>query len=145
MSRHKGALALYSQSHSQLQTASAVQPWLAAAPAVVHGYAHVNNASDGDSFQDAEAISIQITCGCSEGLWQRCWASSSNRTLLWGAFMGSCFITVAVFIFGFFGFLAIWSGLWQYDYEDPNSYNIVLFTLLDNHGQKVRRRKHVSN
>lgn len=51
--------------------------------------------------------------------------------------MGSIFITIAVFIFGFFGFLAIWSGLWQYDYTDEDSYNIVLFTLLNNKGPKV--------
>ena len=51
--------------------------------------------------------------------------------------MGSVFIIIAVFIFGFLGFLAIWSGLWEYDADDPNSYNIVLFTILNTRGQKV--------
>lgn len=76
-------------------------------------------------------------CACSEALWQRCWAGASNRKLLIGATLGSFFIIIAVFIFGFLGFLAIWSGLWVADYDDPATQSVILFDVLNVDGQKV--------
>ncbi|KAK9797380.1 hypothetical protein WJX73_007847 [Symbiochloris irregularis] len=82
-------------------------------------------------------ISLASASVYSEALWQRCWAGASNRKLLIGASLASFFIIIAVFIFGFLGFLAIWSGLWTYDYEDPSTQSVILFDVLNVDGQKI--------
>ena len=68
---------------------------------------------------------------CREGPWQRCWASSSPRTLQIGACIGAAMIVVVVFLFSFGGFLAAWSG--YFIPTGPDDYgNTVLFSLLAN-------------
>ena len=92
-----------------------------------------------------------------------------DRTLKRGALIGSCMIVVVVFLFGFGGFIAAWSGLFQpsnrpYDAQScledspavwmsmslelipvlcaagPDDYgNTILFTLLSNGGPPVVR------
>ena len=92
-----------------------------------------------------------------------------DRTLKRGALIGSCMIVVVVFLFGFGGFIAAWSGLFQpsnrpYNSQSftplavwrsmileletsplraagPDDYgNTILFTLLSNGGPPVVRR-----
>ncbi len=73
---------------------------------------------------------------CSEAIWQRCWASASDAKLRVGAIWGALQVTVVVFIFGFGGFLAVWSGLWQPSGPDDPG-NTILFALLNAKGQQV--------
>jgi hypothetical protein len=73
---------------------------------------------------------------CSEAIWQRCWASASDAKLRIGAIWGAAQVTVIVFIFGFGGFLAVWSGLWQPSGPDDPG-NTILFALLNAQGQQV--------
>jgi hypothetical protein len=40
--------------------------------------------------------------------WQRVWAGRTPRSLVTGAFIGGSAVIVAVFLFGFGGFLAAW-------------------------------------
>lgn len=46
-------------------------------------------------------------------------------------------VTCLVFIFGFGGFLAAWSGLYQPSGPDDPG-NTILFSLLNSQGQQVR-------
>jgi hypothetical protein len=46
-------------------------------------------------------------------------------------------VTLLVFLFGFGGFLAVWSGLWQPSGPDDPG-NTILFALLNSRGQQVR-------
>ncbi len=73
---------------------------------------------------------------CSEAIWQRCWASASDAKLRVGAVWGAAQVTVLVFIFGFGGLLAVWSGLWQPSGPDDPG-NTILFALLNSQGQQV--------
>eukprot|EP00887_Chlorella_sp_A99_P003633 scaffold7.g3633.t1 len=49
-----------------------------------------------------------------EAIWQRAWASSSNRALRVGAALGCTGVTVIVFLSGFAGVLAVWGGVFGY-------------------------------
>ena len=58
-------------------------------------------------------------------------SSAAACVMLWGAQ-----VTVVVFIFGFGGFLAAWSGLYvPSGPDDPG--NTILFSLLNSQGRQV--------
>ncbi|CAL8463678.1 g3212 [Coccomyxa elongata] len=81
-------------------------------------------------------ISLFSASVFSEAIWQRCWASASDAKLRIGAVWGAAQVTVLVFIFGFGGFLAVWSGLWQPSGPDDPG-NTILFALLNSQGQQI--------
>ncbi|KAK9917023.1 hypothetical protein WJX75_000095 [Coccomyxa subellipsoidea] len=81
-------------------------------------------------------ISLFSASVFSEAIWQRCWASASDAKLRIGAIWGAAQVTVIVFIFGFGGFLAVWSGLWQPSGPDDPG-NTILFALLNAQGQQI--------
>lgn len=74
-------------------------------------------------------ISLISSTFYSEAVWQRCWASESRKTLLWGSLLGAIAITFVVGLLGFGGILAVWGGLWV---PGVDPVNIVLFKLLNN-------------
>eukprot|EP00850_Spirogloea_muscicola_P006407 SM000030S11416 [mRNA] locus=s30:496242:502221:- [translate_table: standard] len=74
-------------------------------------------------------ISLISSTIYSEAMWQRCWASADNRTLMWGATLGCCAVVVVVFLSGFGGFLAVWGNVWQPAGPDDTG-NTILFSLL---------------
>ncbi|GIL45946.1 hypothetical protein Vafri_3056 [Volvox africanus] len=63
----------------------------------------------------------------SEAMWQKVWASESKAAVLFGGGLGFVLITVAVFLFGFGGWLAAWGGYVTED-TDPNLYLFQVFS-----------------
>ncbi|KAJ3411664.1 hypothetical protein HDV05_001873 [Chytridiales sp. JEL 0842] len=57
-------------------------------------------------------IALPLTCATffSEAFWQRVWAARDNRSLRIGAMVGGALATFVVFLLGFGGMLAFWSG-----------------------------------
>mmetsp|Transcript_1562 Transcript_1562/g.4619 ORF Transcript_1562/g.4619 Transcript_1562/m.4619 type:complete len:552 (+) Transcript_1562:384-2039(+) len=90
----------------------------------------------GVTFQGYSSIAvmpISLMCATvfSEAMWQRCWATSTKKNLHIGGALGWFAITSCVFLFGFGGILAAWSGLFVP--SGPDDYgNTILFSLLDN-------------
>lgn len=76
-------------------------------------------------------ISLASATVFSEAMWQRCWATNTRRSLWIGGVIGSVSVTCIVFIFGFGGILAAWSGLFKPKDENDLG-NTILFSLLDN-------------
>lgn len=58
----------------------------------------------------------------SEAVWQRVWASESDATLRAGGVIGFISVTIFVFLTGFYGFLAAWGGLINFETTNPNVY-----------------------
>lgn len=52
------------------------------------------------------------------------WASESRRSVIFGGSFGFVLIMLAVFIFGFFGWLAAWAGYVVYGVTNDNLYTI---------------------
>lgn len=76
-------------------------------------------------------ISLASSTVFSEAMWQRCWATTTKRNLRLGGLIGFLAITICVFLLGFGGALAVWSGLYQP--ADANDFgNTALFSLLNN-------------
>ncbi|GJP78331.1 hypothetical protein CLOP_g8651 [Closterium sp. NIES-67] len=73
-------------------------------------------------------VSLLATTLFNEAMWQRCWASASPSSLLWGAALGSAAITAVVSLLGFAGLLAAWSGVYQPSGPDDSG-NTILFSL----------------
>eukprot|EP00281_Chroomonas_sp_CCMP1168_P018380 CAMPEP_0206232428 /NCGR_PEP_ID=MMETSP0047_2-20121206/11407_1 /ASSEMBLY_ACC=CAM_ASM_000192 /TAXON_ID=195065 /ORGANISM="Chroomonas mesostigmatica_cf, Strain CCMP1168" /LENGTH=590 /DNA_ID=CAMNT_0053656157 /DNA_START=179 /DNA_END=1948 /DNA_ORIENTATION=+ len=71
-------------------------------------------------------VSLVAATAFSEQVWQRCWASESPQTLRRGAWIGFISVTIFVFLAGFFGYMAAWSGL--IDFENTNV-NVYLFQV----------------
>lgn len=57
----------------------------------------------------------------SEAMWQRVWASKSDKALYWGSGLACCMIIIVVFFFGLCGWLAAWAGLIT-ENTNPNLY-----------------------
>jgi Na+/proline symporter len=78
------------------------------------------------------AMPISLFCATvfSEGPWQRVWASQDSRSLKTGACIATVLIILTIFLYSFFGFLAIWAG---YASDKPN---LLLFQLLTNGGDQ---------
>ena len=72
----------------------------------------------------------------SNAVWQRVWAAESAHALRQGGAVGSFAVSVAVFLFGFSGFLAAWAGL--IDPQRDNA-NLYLFQLLKQHPSDTAR------
>ena len=66
----------------------------------------------------------------SEAVWQRVWAAQSANELKTGGMVGAVAVIIAVFLFGFAGFVAAWGGLIDVEQDNPNLY---LFQLLKAH------------
>jgi hypothetical protein len=72
-------------------------------------------------------------------MWQKVWASSGREAVVFGGAVGACLISVAVFLFGFAGWLADWGNLvvFDYDYEtgqpliNPNLFLFQVFKTAD--------------
>jgi Na+/proline symporter len=75
-------------------------------------------------------ISLASSTIFSEAMWQRCWATADKRQLHIGGAIGFVAITIAVFLLGFAGILAAWSGLFVPSGPDDFG-NTILFSLLD--------------
>ncbi|EFJ52719.1 hypothetical protein VOLCADRAFT_115669, partial [Volvox carteri f. nagariensis] len=58
-------------------------------------------------------------------MWQKVWASESRRAVVFGGGVGFLLIMVAVFLFGFGGWLAAWGGY----ITDVTDYNLYLFQV----------------
>ncbi|GLC41104.1 hypothetical protein PLESTB_001792000 [Pleodorina starrii] len=63
----------------------------------------------------------------SEAMWQKVWASESRGAVVFGGGVGFALITVAVFLFGFGGWLAAWGGFVS-EATDPNLYLFQVFS-----------------
>ncbi|KAI9136790.1 hypothetical protein BKA69DRAFT_1042257 [Paraphysoderma sedebokerense] len=76
-------------------------------------------------------ISMIAATVFSETYWQRVWASEDKQQLKVGASIGAILIAIAVFFFGFLGFLASWAGLLATDQEGNiiENYNLFLFQI----------------
>lgn len=59
----------------------------------------------------------------SEAFWQKAWVASSNSDLKKGSIVASIVIIIVVFLFGFYGFIAAWSGYVS------DSTNLALFAI----------------
>lgn len=62
-----------------------------------------------------------------EGMWQRVWAAEDKTALRQGGVMGCIAVTVAIFLYGFFGFIAAWGGLVDYANTNVNLYLFQIF------------------
>lgn len=81
----------------------------------------------------------------SEAIWQRAWASSSNRALRVGAALGCTGVTVIVFLSGFAGVLAVWGGVFGYvspDFFSTSANSNLYFFQVINGGAPS---EHISN
>jgi len=63
----------------------------------------------------------------SESIWQRVWAAEDNKVLRRAGFVGGAAIAVVIFIFGFVGWLALWSGRADAS-TNPNLYFFAFFS-----------------
>lgn len=61
----------------------------------------------------------------SEAMWQKVWASESKSSVVFGGGVGFLLITLAVFLFGFGGWLAGWAGY----ITENTDYNLYLFQV----------------
>jgi len=71
-------------------------------------------------------VSLTAATLYSEVFWQRVWASSDRRSLQLGAWTACAILVPVIFLFGFFGYLAMWSGLAGPD-TDPNILMFMIF------------------
>ncbi|KAG2437853.1 hypothetical protein HXX76_005471 [Chlamydomonas incerta] len=62
----------------------------------------------------------------SEAMWQKVWASTDRKSVVFGGFVGFGLTMFAVFIFGFGGWLAAWAGYVTWD-TNPNLFLFQLF------------------
>lgn len=72
-------------------------------------------------------VSLIAATAFSEQVWQRVWASESERTLQIGGWIGFTSVTVFVFLAGFYGYLAAWAGLIDFDNTNINVYMFQVF------------------
>jgi Na+/proline symporter len=72
-------------------------------------------------------VSLTAATFYSEAFWQRVWASDSKQTVVRGAWMATLIIIPVIFLFGFFGFLGVWSGL----VTPETDYNVYMFQILN--------------
>lgn len=59
----------------------------------------------------------------SESFWQKAWIACTPRDLKIASIIAAFTVTIIVFLFGFYGFIAAWSGLYT---DDPN---LALFAI----------------
>jgi Na+/proline symporter len=84
-------------------------------------------------------LSLFMATVFSEAMWQKVWASESERTVKRGAWLGVVLILGVVFFSGYCGLLAQWAGLitypssYSYDPDNPveaTNANLYLFQVL---------------
>ena len=88
---------------------------------------------EGDLIYTASSFQSCLTAFvlCREGPWQRCWASANYKILKRGSAIAAALICFVVFLTGFGGLLAAWSG--YFVPTGPEDFgNTILFTLLAN-------------
>jgi SSS family solute:Na+ symporter len=71
-------------------------------------------------------VSLTAATLYSEVFWQRVWASENKKSLQRGAWMACAILIPVIFLFGFFGYLAMWSGLAGPE-TDPNILMFMIF------------------
>ncbi|KAJ3131709.1 hypothetical protein HK100_006077 [Physocladia obscura] len=62
-----------------------------------------------------------------EAFWQRVWSAENNNSLRRGAIIGGGMATIVIFILGFGGILAFWSGRANINSENPNNSSYAFF------------------
>jgi len=72
-------------------------------------------------------MSLMSATVFNEGMWQRVWAAEDSRALKQGGCIAAVAIVTAVFLYGFFGFLAAWGGMIDFDTANPNLYLFQIF------------------
>ncbi|KAJ3019338.1 UNVERIFIED_CONTAM: hypothetical protein HDU68_010718 [Siphonaria sp. JEL0065] len=74
-------------------------------------------------------LAIPFICGTfyGEGFWQRVWSAKDNRSLCLGAVIGGSLASIVIFILGFGGILAYWSGRVSFDETRPFDSNYAFF------------------
>lgn len=65
---------------------------------------------------------------CSEAIWQRVWASESDRALRRASWLAFAAVSTVVFFFGFTGFMALWMGRASIETTNPNLYFFAFFS-----------------
>ncbi|KAI8613999.1 hypothetical protein BC830DRAFT_1243317 [Chytriomyces sp. MP71] len=80
-------------------------------------------------WQTLATLMIPFICGTfyGEGFWQRIWSAEDNKALKLGAWIGGGLASVVVFILGFGGILAYWSGRASADSLSPTNSNYAFF------------------
>lgn len=63
----------------------------------------------------------------SEAMWQKVWASKDKKAMIGGGFLASVLVMIAVFLFGFGGWLAAWAGWVNYNTNG----NLFLFQVFN--------------
>ncbi|KAJ3031461.1 UNVERIFIED_CONTAM: Coatomer subunit zeta-1 [Siphonaria sp. JEL0065] len=81
-------------------------------------------------------IAIPLTCATffGEAFWQRVWSAKDNKSLKAGALIGGSLATIVVFILGFGGMLAYWSGR---ALEESNSNYAFFYAFADPHSGNI--------
>ncbi|KAJ3357415.1 hypothetical protein HDU83_007346 [Entophlyctis luteolus] len=74
-------------------------------------------------------LMIPFICGTfyGEAFWQRVWSAENNKSLRRGAIIGASMAIVVIFILGFGGLLAYWSGRALMDSTNPVNSNFAFF------------------
>lgn len=72
-------------------------------------------------------VSLTAATFYSEAFWQRIWASEDRTAIVRGAWMSCLIIIPVIFLFGFFGFLGVWSGKVTADTD----FNVYMFQILN--------------
>jgi hypothetical protein len=67
-------------------------------------------------------------------LLRQVWASSTRRAVVLGGIGGSLLITLAIFLFGFAGWLAAAGGLINFETTNPNLFMFQVFKSSDRVG-----------
>ena len=70
-------------------------------------------------------VSLFAATVFSEAMWQKIWASADRKSMLFGGAVGSFLIMIAVFLFGFGGWLAAWGGYINFN----TNANLYLFQV----------------
>ncbi|KAJ3222636.1 hypothetical protein HDU81_009700 [Chytriomyces hyalinus] len=97
-------------------------------------------------WQTFATLMIPFICGTffGEGFWQRIWSAENNRSLVLGSWIGGSLASIVVFILGFGGILAYWSGRalvasvnpinssysFFYAFADPNTGSISTVVII---------------
>jgi len=72
-------------------------------------------------------VSLMAATIFNEGMWQRVWAAEDPRALKQGGIMGCIAVIIAIFLYGFFGFIAAWGGLIDFANTNVNLYLFQIF------------------
>ena len=87
---------------------------------------YLNANQDGYASIAAMPLGLAGSVVFSEAFWQKAWVACNARDLKVASLIAAVVVTVIVFLFGFYGFIAAWSGFYT---DDPN---LALFAVFQN-------------